>query len=103
MSESYLKNVVEAALLAAGRPLQVNEIVQLFDEHVRPTPAEVRAALVSLASDYEGRGIELKETATGFRIQVRRAIRARCSRRWRSSRTVSPSRAPRSRPCAVCP
>ncbi|MFO7275699.1 MAG: SMC-Scp complex subunit ScpB [Pseudomonadota bacterium] len=82
MSESYLKNVVEAALLAAGRPLQVNEIVQLFDEHVRPTPAEVRAALVSLASDYEGRGIELKETATGFRIQVRRELANEISRLW---------------------
>lgn len=82
MSESYLKNVVEAALLAAGRPLQVNEIVQLFDEHARPTPAEVRSALASLAAEYEGRGIELKETATGFRIQVRRELANEISRLW---------------------
>ena len=45
MNESYLKNVIEAALFAAGRPLTVVQIAQLFDEHVRPSTAEVRAQL----------------------------------------------------------
>ena len=31
MSESYIKNLVEAALLAAGRPLPAAEIRELFD------------------------------------------------------------------------
>ena len=82
MSESDLKNVIEAALLAAGRPLTVNEIVQLFDAHVRPAAAEVRALLAALTADYEGRGIELKETASGFRVQVRGALANEISRLW---------------------
>jgi segregation and condensation protein B len=82
MNESYLKNVIEAALFAAGRPLTVIQIAQLFDEHVRPTTAEVRAQLTALTSDYESRGIEMKETASGFRVQVRGALASEISRLW---------------------
>lgn len=82
MSESYLKNVVEAALLAAGRPLQIAEIAALFDEHARPAAAEVRAALEALGAEYATRGIELKETAAGVRIQVRRELAGEISRLW---------------------
>ncbi len=99
MSDSYVRNLVEAALLAAGGPLPVAELVRLFDEPQRPTAQAVRAALAALAAEYAGRGIELKETAGGFPHpgapraraarsrgcgpSVPRAIRARCSRRWR--------------------
>ncbi|HVY81763.1 MAG TPA: SMC-Scp complex subunit ScpB [Steroidobacteraceae bacterium] len=82
MNESYIKNVVEAAMLAAGRPLPLTELAALFDETNRPSPAAVRAALASLEQDYAGRGIELKETATGFRIQVRRDVANEVSRLW---------------------
>jgi segregation and condensation protein B len=82
MNESYLKNVIEAALFAAGRPLTIIQIAQLFDEHVRPTPAAVRAQLMALAADYETRGIEMKETASGFRVQVRGALASEISRLW---------------------
>src|SRR6202166_2529124 len=82
MNESYLKNVIEAALFAAGRPLTTIQIAQLFDEHVRPTPAAVRAQLMALAADYETRGIEMKETASGFRVQVRGALASEISRLW---------------------
>ena len=47
MSESYVRNVVEAALLAAGGPLPVAELLKLFDEHRRPAADEVRAALAA--------------------------------------------------------
>ena len=82
MNESYIRNVVEAALLAAGKPLQPSELAQLFDENLRPQADEVRAALDSLAAEYSGRGIELKETAAGFRIQVRRELASEISRLW---------------------
>ena len=82
MNESYIKNVVEAAMLAAGRPLQVAELAQLFDETRRPEVPAIRAALASLEADYTGRGIEVKETATGFRIQVRRDMANEVSRLW---------------------
>ena len=71
MSETYIKNVVEAALLAAARPVPVAELLQIFDEQSRPTPKQMRAVLEQLAADYEGRGVTVKETANGFRFQVR--------------------------------
>jgi segregation and condensation protein B len=82
MNESFLKNVIEAALFAAGRPLTVVQLTQLFDAHVRPATADVRAQLAALAADYETRGIEMKETASGFRVQVRGALAAEISRLW---------------------
>jgi segregation and condensation protein B len=82
MSESYIRNVVEAALLAAGRPLQVPELAQLFDEPMRPDNPTLRAALAALADEYEGRGIEVKETASGYRIQVRSSLASEVSRLW---------------------
>jgi len=82
MSESYLRNVIEAALLAAGAPLPVAELVRLFDDGMRVGAQQVRAALAALAAEYAGRGIELKETASGFRIQVREELTGQISRLW---------------------
>ena len=82
MSDSQLRNVIEAALLAAGNPLPVTELARLFEEGARPTHQAIRAALEALAQEYQGRGIELKETATGFRIQVRRELAPAISRLW---------------------
>jgi len=88
MSESYIRNVIEAALLAAGGPLPLAELARLFDERRRPSTQQLRAALDALGAEYAGRGIELKETASGFRIQVRRELAAEISRLW-------PERTPR--------
>jgi segregation and condensation protein B len=82
MSDAYVKNVIEAALLAAARPVSVAELQQIFDEQSRPTPKELRALLVQLAADYEGRGVEIKETANGFRFQVRPDFAREVSRLW---------------------
>ena len=82
MSDAYLKNVIEAALLAAGRPVPVSELLQIFDEHSRPSPKEMRGFLESLAADYEGRGVAIKETANGFRFQVRTEFAQEVSRLW---------------------
>jgi segregation and condensation protein B len=82
MNEQYLRNVIEAALLAAGRPVQPAELVQLFDESARPTSEQLRTALDALAAEYGARGIELKETAGGVRIQVRRELAGEVSRLW---------------------
>ena len=83
MTESHIRNVIEAALLAAGKPLQAGELVDLFDEGAsRPTLAVVHAALAALAEEYANRGIEIKETAAGFRIQVRADFTNEISRLW---------------------
>src|SRR3984957_8615574 len=84
MNEFYIRNVVEAALLAAGKPLQLAELGQLFDdnESARPKTEDLQAALEALAADYTNRGLEVKETAAGFRIQVRKEFASEISRLW---------------------
>jgi len=82
MSDSYLKNVIEAALLAAARPVSISELAQIFDEQSRPTPKELRAILEQLSADYQGRGVAIKETANGFRFQVRSEFALEVSRLW---------------------
>src|SRR5262245_813452 len=82
MQERYLKNVIEAALLAAGRPLSVAQLIEMFDAREQPEAAEVRAVLEELESDYADRGIELKEVASGFRIQIRHGVCDVVSRLW---------------------
>ncbi|HUI59672.1 MAG TPA: SMC-Scp complex subunit ScpB [Steroidobacteraceae bacterium] len=82
MSESYIRNVIEAALLAAGRPLQPADLAALFEENARPSTQEVHEALTHLSAEYGDRGVEIKETAAGFRIQVRREFASEISRLW---------------------
>ena len=82
MSDAYLKNVVEAALLAAARPVPVSELLQIFDEQSRPSAKQVRAVLEELAADYDGRGVTIRETANGFRFQVRSEFAQEVSRLW---------------------
>src|SRR5580692_534675 len=82
MNEFYTRNVLEAALLAAGKPLTVAEMGQLFDEGNRPKVEDIRGALDALAAEYSNRGVEVKETAAGFRIQVRREFASEISRLW---------------------
>src|SRR5271157_4856125 len=82
MNDQYVRNVIEAALLAAGRPLAADELVALFDERDGSNAEEVQAALDSLRHDYESRGIELAEVANGYRIQIRAAVAQPVSRLW---------------------
>ena len=45
MRDRYLKNAIEAALLAAGHPVPLEQLLEMFGERDRPEPAEIRAAL----------------------------------------------------------
>jgi segregation and condensation protein B len=82
MNDQYVKNVIEAALLAAGRPLSMDELVGVFDERDESSSAEVRTALAALTAEYETRGLELLEVASGYRIQIRAAVAQPVSRLW---------------------
>ena len=82
MNEHDLKHLIEATLLAAGRPVTNDQLLELFDERERPTSEELRAALDLLAAEYESRGIELIEVASGWRVQVRARCADVVSRLW---------------------
>ena len=87
MNDQYVRNVIEAALLAAGRPLASDELVTLFDERDGSNTDEVRAAIGALRSDYETRGLELVEVASGYRIQIRASVAQPVSRLWQERPT----------------
>lgn len=69
-----LRQIIEGLLLAAGRPLSVPAMAELFPEQERPSNDQIRAALEEIAVDCEKRGFELREVASGFRFQVRQHL-----------------------------
>jgi segregation and condensation protein B len=77
-----LKQIVEAALLAAGEPLTLDRLQELFLEEERPEKKDLRDALAALSDDYIGRGIEIAEVGGGFRINVREQFAPWVSRLW---------------------
>jgi len=82
MNELEMKYQFEAALLAAGRPVTTQQLAELFDERERPSLEQVLNALNSLAEEYAGRGLELLEVSSGWRIQVRSNCVDFVSRLW---------------------
>jgi segregation and condensation protein B len=82
MSEWYCRNVVEAALLAAGKSLQLADLAQVFAADQKPTEAELAAILAGLQAEYATRALELAHTASGWRIQVRGEYATEVARLW---------------------
>jgi segregation and condensation protein B len=82
MNHQYVKNVVEASLLAAGRPLTLDELMSVFDERDGSIADEVKGAIAALTEEYETRGLELLEVASGFRVQIRAAVAQPVARLW---------------------
>lgn len=66
--EDY-KRVIETALLAASGPLATTELRRMFEPD--PGPEMVRKLLDELRSDWDGRGVELVQSASGWRFQTR--------------------------------
>ncbi len=87
-----LKHILEAVLLAAGEPVSLERLLELFPEAERPDRQALRDTLTALAADYVGRGLELTEVASGFRLQVPAAFAPWVSR-LREERAAHYSRA----------
>lgn len=83
MEINKLKKILEAVLLATDRTLSVIQLEGLFElDEERPTRDEVRQALHEMADDYADRGYELKQVASGFRLQVRQEYSIWIGRLW---------------------
>jgi len=82
MELQEIKYFVESALLAAGRPLNIDQIKGLFDENAAPEKSQLREALANLKEEYTDRGIEIAEVASGFRMQVKTSMAERLHRLW---------------------
>jgi segregation and condensation protein B len=77
-----LKHIVEALLLAAGGPLSAGQLASLTAADEKWSAADISQALGELAADLGGRGIELVEVASGFRLQTRPDLAPWVSRLW---------------------
>lgn len=66
-----LKDIIQAALFAAHRPLTPDELGALFDESERPGKAELLQALAELEREHETHPVQLQRVASGYRFQVR--------------------------------
>ncbi len=73
MSQEKVKNILEAAMFAAQRPLTVDDLAALFEgSDWAPERKAIREALSTLTEEWQERGIELVEVSSGFRFQVRK-------------------------------
>ena len=82
LNPEQIKNIIEAALLAAGQPLSIDRLLTLFLDEAQPSRDEIRASLEALAEECAQRGIELKEVGSGFRYQAKQDYAEWVARLW---------------------
>ena len=80
MSDARTKHVIEAVLLASGKPMTLEQLLGVFGDGERPERSQLRQAIAELRDDYAERGIELVEVASGYRIQVKQSMEPWVSR-----------------------
>lgn len=77
-----LAPLLEAFLLASGKPQTLERLYELFEEGERPEPPVFKKALEVLRKSCEGRAFELKEVASGYRLQIRDRFSPLVGRLW---------------------
>ncbi|MDX9667497.1 SMC-Scp complex subunit ScpB [Pseudomonas sp. P5_152] len=77
-----LAPLLEAFLLASGKPQSMERLFELFEEGERPEPPVFKKALAILGKSCEGRAFELKEVASGYRLQIREKFSPWVGRLW---------------------
>jgi len=76
------KQIIEGLLMAAGKPLPMSKIAEVFSEKERPEPDQLKAALKEIEEDCEARGFELKKVASGYRFQVKQQYSEWVGKLW---------------------
>ena len=83
MKDSELKRVIEASLMAADSALSMDRLIRLFEQDVdQPTREQIRKAIACLQQECEGRGVELRKVASGWRYQTRPDVQPWVARLW---------------------
>ena len=77
-----LASLLEAFLLASGKPQSLERLFELFEEGERPEPPVFKKALELLRKSCDGRAFELKEVASGYRLQIREKFSPWIGRLW---------------------
>ena len=79
--ERKLSEILEALLLSASRPINIEDIVKVFEDP-KPSKDEIRKALNQIDQDCLTRGIELKKIASGYRLQVKQSLSQYIAKLW---------------------
>ena len=79
--KNKLNEILEALLLSASRPINIDEMIKVFDDP-KPSKDDIRSALNQLDEDCIERGIELKQVASGYRLQVKQNLSAYVAKLW---------------------
>lgn len=83
MDNEKLKPVLEALFAASDKPLSVNQLFELFVGDIdQPNKDDIRKAIEDLTEQYQHGGIELRQVASGFRLQVRADFETWVARLW---------------------
>lgn len=85
VDKQLLRKIVEGALLAAGQPLTLARIGELFvteEGGEAPPKDDIQAVLEDIQADCTNRGFELKEVGSGWRFQVRAETAPWVNRLW---------------------
>lgn len=87
MEQALVTRIVEAALLAATQPLTLVQLRGLFTLDEPAPDGSIEQALDDLREQCATRGIELVETASGWRFQVQQDVHAWVARLWTERQT----------------
>lgn len=80
--DNKVKMIVEGLLLAAGRPLTLDNISAVFSEDERPDKKELQTVMEEISQSCGDRGFELKEVASGYRFQVKQELSEWVAKLW---------------------
>lgn len=82
MNSEMLRKIIEGAIMAAGKPIDIVRLETLFEESECPPRDQIRAAIEEIQADCEKRGFELVQVASGYRFQVRQQLSDWVNRLW---------------------
>lgn len=73
MSHEKIKNIIEAVLMVSTQPISITRLLNIFEaeQSMQPERSAIKEALEAIKNDYQERGIELAEVASGFRFQAK--------------------------------
>tara|TARA_A100001011_G_scaffold362290_1_gene411114 strand:- start:1043 stop:1969 length:927 start_codon:yes stop_codon:yes gene_type:complete len=80
--DNKVKMIVEGLLMAAGRPLTLDNIIAVFAKNEQPDRAELKTVMESISADCDDRGFELKQVASGYRFQVKQDLSEWVAKLW---------------------
>ena len=78
-----ITNIVEAILLGAGRPIRISEMRSILEnDGISVELSDIKKSLNILEERYADTSLEIKDVASGYRIQIKNEHSASLSYLW---------------------